>query len=86
MVEGEASARTRGNQKSSSGARASFPSRRARSTMGWVTISVITGRSEDSARMQRVIRSTNAGDKNVKSMMEKSFSLIACHAAVIPII
>jgi len=85
MLEGEASARTRGSQKSSSGARASFPSRRARSTMGWVTMSVIIGRSEGSARMHRVIRSTNAGDRNVKSMIEKSFSLIACHAAVISI-
>jgi len=84
MIEGEASARTRGSQKSSSGARASFPRRRARSTMGWVTMSDITGRSEGSARMQRVMRSTNAGDKNVKSMIEKSFSRIACQAAEDP--
>jgi hypothetical protein len=33
--------------------------------------------------MHCVIRSTKAGDKKVKSMMEKSFSRMACQAAIV---
>lgn len=80
---GEASAKMRASQRSTSGANASLPRVLARHRIGCCTMVAIFGRSAGLLRIASVTSSTSAGERKVKSMMEKSSSRMACHAAVI---